>query len=262
MYTVAPNNKVLTNCTALTMIVTQASPATIENELPVEQEATPQNAPDAILRSILQKKNILLPLPAIDGVTRFFDIVISLSGLIIFLPLFLLIAFIIKISSRGPAIFTQKRAGKNGTDFTLYKFRTMYAGSAKQSSLTIGKRDTRITAIGYFLRRYKLDELPQLFNVLKSDMSIVGPRPEVRKYVNLYSEEQRQILLVKPGITDYASILFRNENELLALQPYPEKHYIETVVPIKIRLNKKYVNNKTLKNYFIIILITFISVFK
>jgi lipopolysaccharide/colanic/teichoic acid biosynthesis glycosyltransferase len=119
----------------------------------------------------------------------------------------------------------------------------------------------RVTRVGHFLRKYKLDELPQLYNVLKNEMSIVGPRPELRKYVDLYSNFDREILLIKPGITDYASILFRNENKLLALQANPEKHYIETVVPVKIRLNRKYANNKTLKNYLIIIVKTIVSLF-
>jgi len=220
----------------------------------------PQSTPIAIGVGI--KKNILIRLPAVYDATRFFDIAISFSCLIILLPVFLLIAFIIKASSRGPVIFSQKRVGKDDKDFTLYKFRTMQVNAAPQRSLTIGKRDNRVTATGYFLRRYKLDELPQLYNVLKNEMSIVGPRPELRKYVSLYSNTEREILFVKPGITDHASILFRNENELLALQSDPEQYYIETVVPIKIRLNKKYASDKTLKNYFIIILKTIVSVFR
>jgi len=128
--------------------------------------------------------------------------------------------------------------------------------------LMTSSRNKRVTAVGRFLRKYKLDELPQLYNVLKNEMSIVGPRPELRKYVDLYSNFDREILLIKPGITDYASILFRNENKLLALQANPEQHYIESVVPVKIRLNRKYANNKTLKNYFVIITKTIVSIFK
>ena len=129
-------------------------------------------------------------------------------------------------------------------------------------SLMTSSRNKRVTAVGRILRKYKLDELPQLYNVLKNEMSIVGPRPELRKYVDLYSNFDREILLIKPGITDYASILFRNENKLLALQANPEQHYIESVVPVKIRLNRKYANNKTLKNYFVIITKTIVSIFK
>ena len=134
--------------------------------------------------------------------------------------------------------------------------------AASKRSITIGRRDNRITSVGYFLRRFKLDELPQLYNVLKNDMSIVGPRPELRRYVNFYDNSQLEILLIKPGITDYASILFRNENELLAMKADPEKYYIENIIPIKIRLGKKYTNDKSVKNYFHIIfktvMITFI----
>jgi lipopolysaccharide/colanic/teichoic acid biosynthesis glycosyltransferase len=208
------------------------------------------------------KKNTFLSFSAVYDITRLFDIIISSVGLIISLPFFLLIALIIKISSRGPVIFSQKRVGKNNRDFTIYKFRTMYVDVNDDGSLMVSNLNNRVTRIGYFLRRYKLDELPQLYNVLKNEMSIVGPRPELRRYVDLYSNFDREILLIKPGITDYASILFRNENKLLALQSDPEQHYIETVVPVKIRLNKKYANNKTLKNYFIIIIITIVSVFK
>jgi len=208
------------------------------------------------------KKNIFISLSAVGDATRFFDIIISFSCLTILLPLFLVIAFIIKISSKGPVIFSQRRVGKNNMDFTLYKFRTMRVDVNDFGSLMTGNRSHRVTPVGRFLRKYKLDELPQLYNVLKNEMSIVGPRPELRKYVDLYSNFDREVLLIKPGITDYASILFRNENKLLTLQSNPERHYIETVVPVKIRLNRKYANNKTLKNYFIIIIATIVFLFK
>ncbi len=175
-------------------------------------------------------------------------------------PFLLLIAALIKVTSNGTALFTQQRVGKNEVDFTLYKFRTMYSNTCMQCSLTIGKRDIRITPLGYFLRKYKLDELPQLYNVLKNEMSIVGPRPEIRKFVNVYTPVQREVLHIKPGITDYASIWFRKENELLAGQPNAEEYYIAHVIPVKIRLNKIYSHNPTLKNYFTIILKTFVSV--
>jgi lipopolysaccharide/colanic/teichoic acid biosynthesis glycosyltransferase len=193
--------------------------------------------------------------------TRFFDVVICLIGLVVLFPVFILIAFLIKLSSKGPVIFSQQRVGKHEKDFTLYKFRTMHVNATAKRSITIGHRDNRITRAGYFLRRFKLDELPQMYNVLKNDMSIVGPRPELRKYVHFYNKSQREILFIKPGITDYASILFKNENELLASQPNPEQYYIEKVIPLKIRLSKKYKNNRSVKNYFTIIFKTVATIF-
>lgn len=197
-----------------------------------------------------------------DFLIRFFDVIISVFLLILFSPFLFLIFLLIKISSKGPAIFCQKRVGKNNVDFILYKFRTMYVSTVNNSSLTIGNRDKRITKIGYYLRKYKLDELPQLFNVLMNDMSMVGPRPEVRKYVDLYTDEQRKILAIKPGITDYASIHFRNENELLAIQRDPETFYINEVLPVKIQLNQRYASKRNLRVYFVIIFNTLKSVFK
>lgn len=197
-----------------------------------------------------------------DFLIRFFDVIISVFLLILFSPFLFLIFLLIKISSKGPAIFCQKRVGKNNVDFILYKFRTMYVSTVNNSSLTIGNRDKRITKIGYYLRKYKLDELPQLFNVLMNDMSMVGPRPEVRKYVDLYTDEQRKILAIKPGITDYASIHFRNENELLAIQSDPETFYINEVLPVKIQLNQRYASKRNLRVYFVIIFNTLKSVFK
>ena len=193
---------------------------------------------------------------------RFFDILISISCLILLFPLLLLIALLIKFSSKGPVIFAQQRVGKNNIDFTLYKFRTMYMLTSDRSSLTIGNKDKRITGIGYFLRKYKIDELPQLYNVLKNEMSIVGPRPELRKYVAIYTDEQKNILLAKPGITDNASIFFRNENELLAIQDDPESFYITEILPVKIQLNKQYASKRTIRKYFVIIFNTLLSVFK
>ena len=187
------------------------------------------------------------------GIIRFFDIILCVSGLILLSPFFILIVLSIKLSSKGSIFFKQQRVGKDDKDFMLFKFRTMYNGSDKKGLLTVGGRDNRITEIGYYLRKFKLDELPQLFNVILGDMSIVGPRPEVRKYVNFYSSEQKKVLNYLPGITDYASIVFRNENELLASAVDPEDYYIKILMPKKNQLNFKYIQNKGLKEYFTII---------
>ena len=187
---------------------------------------------------------------------RFFDIFFSVIGLIILSPLFLFLALWIKIDSKGPVFYKQLRVGKDGKDFYLYKFRTMVVDADKKGFITVGKRDPRITRTGYYLRKYKLDELPQLMNVLRGEMSFVGPRPEVRKYVNMYNEEQRKVLSVKPGITDYASIQYIDENEVLATSDNPEKAYIEVVLPEKIKFNMKYIENQSVKEYFKIIFST------
>lgn len=175
-------------------------------------------------------------------IKRCFDIVFSLIALLILSPLLICISIIVALGSSGPVFYLQSRVGKNNSDFKLIKFRTMKQGSDKSGLLTIGGRDPRITAIGYYLRKYKLDELPQLLNVFAGSMSIVGPRPEVRKYVNLYTDDQKKILTVKPGITDYASIAYFSENELLAKSAEPETTYIHEVMPAKIELNKKYIS--------------------
>ena len=148
-------------------------------------------------------------------IKRLFDIIFSLIGLILLLPLLLIIAILLKLESKGPVFYKQVRVGFNSTNFKIFKFRTMFVGSDKKGLLTLGDRDPRVTNIGFFLRKYKLDELPQLINVFIGNMSFVGPRPEVRKYVDLYSESDLEILSVKPGITDYASIVFRDEAQLL-----------------------------------------------
>ena len=189
-------------------------------------------------------------------VIRLFDILISLLSLVILLPLLLIISILIAIDSRGGIFFIQTRVGKNNVDFKLIKFRTMTPESENGQLLTIGAKDHRITKVGYYLRKFKIDELTQLFNVLIGNMSIIGPRPEVRKYVDLYSEEQKIILTVKPGITDYASIKFRRENELLALSDNPEKTYIEEIMPAKINLNLTFINDPTIENYFQILFLT------
>ncbi|NCA76538.1 MAG: sugar transferase [Alphaproteobacteria bacterium] len=193
---------------------------------------------------------------------RFFDLFFSVAGVILLLPLFLIISLWIVATSRGGIFFRQLRVGKNGRDFYLLKFRTMKPDSEQGGKLTIGSRDPRITAAGMFLRKFKLDELPQLFNVINGEMSLVGPRPEVRKYVELYSAEQQTVLQVKPGITDYASIAYMDENTLLGRSADPERTYIETIMPEKIRLNMKYIENQGLSAYFKILILTLLHIFK
>lgn len=175
---------------------------------------------------------------------RIFDIVCSLIGLTILFPFFVIISVSIIVSDGFPIFYFQQRVGKNSNDFKLFKFRTMYKEADKKGLLTIGGRDPRVTPIGYYLRKYKLDELPQLLNVLLGNMSLVGPRPEVRKYVEMYSKEQLNVLSVKPGITDLASIKFINENELLAQSSDPEKTYITSIMPQKLTLNLEYIANQ------------------
>lgn len=187
---------------------------------------------------------------------RFFDIVFSLIGIILLLPLFLIVYLLIITESKGGGFYLQDRVGKNGVDFKLYKFRSMRVGSDKKGLITIGGRDPRMTKTGYFIRRFKLDELPQLVNVLKGQMSLVGPRPEVRKYVQLYTIDQLRVLSLRPGITDYASIEYVDENEILGKAANPEKVYIEEIMPDKIRLNLKYIDNYNICEYFKIIFMT------
>lgn len=194
-------------------------------------------------------------------VKRTFDIVVSFLGLIVLSPFFMLISLLIKVESKGPVIFKQLRVGKNNTDFWLYKFRSMAVDTEKKGQLTIGMRDPRITATGYYLRKYKLDELPQLFNVLNGDMSLVGPRPEVRKYVSLYNADQMKVLSVKPGITDYASIKYFHENAILGKSENPEQAYIMEIMPEKLRLNLIYTQSNNLFIDLKIIITTFIRFF-
>lgn len=171
---------------------------------------------------------------------RLFDIVASFCGIVILFPLIVIVSILIKLTSKGPVLFKQVRVTKNGRLFKIYKFRTMRENSEGNKQITVGN-DSRITGIGHVLRKTKLDELPQLFNVLKGEMSLVGPRPEVPKYVELYTKEQREILKVSAGITDYASIYFSNESELLGEAENPEEFYIKKIMPYKIELNKKYI---------------------
>jgi lipopolysaccharide/colanic/teichoic acid biosynthesis glycosyltransferase len=193
---------------------------------------------------------------------RAFDIFFSLIGLILLLPLIGILAIWITMDSPGGAFYRQWRVGRNGKEFRLLKFRTMALGSDLKGLLTIGGRDPRVIPPGYFLRSSKLDELPQLFNVLKGDMSLVGPRPEVKKYVDLYTPEQRKVLEVRPGITDLASIEYSRESELLAASSDPEKFYIEEVMPAKLALNLKYIREQSLMNDVKIIFKTFEKLLK
>ena len=192
---------------------------------------------------------------------RISDILLSGAGILVLSPLLLLIFFAVKASSPGPAIYRQKRVGRYNTDFEVFKFRSMYTGSDRKGLLTVGDSDPRITGVGSILRKYKLDELPQLFNVLKGDMSIVGPRPEVRKYVELYDENQRKVLDVRPGITDLASIKYRNENEILSGKTDPEDHYIRHIMPDKIRMNLEYISDRSILKDMKVILKTLSAIF-
>lgn len=176
---------------------------------------------------------------------RTFDVVFSILGLLLLFPIFILIGLLIKLDSRGPILFTQKRVGKGNKEFYIYKFRTMRALSDKKGLLTLGNHDTRITKIGYFLRRYKIDEFPQLINIIKGDMSFVGPRPELRYYVNFYTENDLEIFKVRPGITGLASLKYRNEVELLKAAKDPEKFFIETIIPDKLKFNKEYIKKQS-----------------
>lgn len=193
---------------------------------------------------------------------RLSDLFFSLFGLLLLLPVFILIALLIKLDSKGPVFFRQKRVGKNNKDFKIFKFRTMYLESDKKGLLTIGEKDPRVTKIGCYLRKFKLDELPQLINVFLGDMSFVGPRPEVRFYVDFYTEKQKKILNVKPGITDLASIEFRNENELLNKQSNPKQYYIDEILPKKIEINLNYLKSRSLIYDYLIIFKTFKSIIK
>lgn len=188
---------------------------------------------------------------------RFFDLIFSIMGLVILSPLFIVLYLLIRIESKGGGFYSQERIGKNGKPFKLYKFRSMRIGSDKKRLITIGEKDNRITKTGFILRKYKLDELPQLWNVVIGDMSLVGPRPEVKKYTDLYTEEQKQVLHVRPGITDWASIKYVDENKILGESKTPDEAYVNLIMPNKIKLNMVYIQNQTLGEYFKIIFTTF-----
>ena len=196
----------------------------------------------------------------IGSMKRLFDIIISLIVLSVGLPFGILIALVIVIDSKGKIFYKQSRVGRHNVDFPLYKFRTMYSESDRGSLITIGENDTRITKTGLFLRKYKIDEFPQFFNILKGEMSIVGPRPEVRKYVDLYTPEQMKVLSVRPGLTDYASIRYVNENALLAASEDPEQTYIHEIMPDKLALSLKYIEEQSLWVDLKIILKTFAAI--
>lgn len=193
---------------------------------------------------------------------RLFDIIASGCGLLFLSPLLVCVAIWIKWDSEGPVFFRQVRVGRYNKDFRIFKFRSMRVGSDKGSLVTIGGRDSRVTRSGYFIRKYKIDELPQLINVFIGDMSLVGPRPEVRHYVNYWTTEQMHVLDVRPGITDPASIKFRNENEHLEKAEDPEKYYIEVIMQEKIRLYLEYVKNASLGYDIQLIFQTFWVIFK
>lgn len=178
-------------------------------------------------------------------IKRFIDFGISLFGLIVLLPFFLLIGLAIKLNSTGPVFYLQERVGKDRKLFKLFKFRTMRVNADKLTAITVGARDPRITSFGYYLRKYKADELPQLINVFNGSMSLVGPRPELKKFVDLYTPEQQQVLSIRPGITDYASIAFRNENELLEGKADPVDFYIREIMPVKLKLNLTYIREQS-----------------
>lgn len=191
---------------------------------------------------------------------RFFDIIFSGIGLIILSPLFLIIYILIRCESKGGGFYSQERIGKDGVPFKLYKFRSMRTGADKGSLITVGGHDPRITKMGYFIRKYKIDELPQLWNVFIGDMSLVGPRPEVERYTRLYTDEQKKVLSVRPGITDWASIEYVDENVILGQAEDPDKAYIEQIMPDKIRYNMKWIENQGVVEYFKIIFSTFFKI--
>lgn len=188
---------------------------------------------------------------------RFFDILFSIIGLVLLSPLFTVLYLLIRIESQGGGFYSQERIGQNGKPFKLFKFRSMRIGSDKKGLITIGEKDNRITKTGFILRKYKLDELPQLWNVFIGDMSLVGPRPEVKKYTDLYTEEQKQVLQVRPGITDWASIKYVDENKILGESKDPDDAYVNLIMPNKIKLNMVYIQHQTLGEYFKIIFTTF-----
>ena len=191
---------------------------------------------------------------------RLFDVVASGVGLLLLSPLFLLVAIWIKLDSPGPVFYRQVRVGRYNRDFRIFKFRSMRVGADKGSLVTIGGRDPRVTRSGYFIRKFKVDELPQLINVFIGDMSLVGPRPEVRHYVDYWTKEQLHVLDVRPGITDPASIKFRNENELLEKVEDPEKYYIEVIMQEKLRLYLEYVENHSFWYDIKLIFQTFVAI--
>lgn len=190
------------------------------------------------------------------------DVLVSLIGLILLSPFFLILALLIKIDSSGPVFYFQKRVGKDYRSFNLFKFRTMKVDADKLHAITVGSRDPRITRVGYYLRKFKVDEMVQLINVLIGDMSLVGPRPELKKFVDLYTPQQQVVLTVRPGITDPASIAFRNENDLLEGKEDPIGYYVREIMPQKLALNQTYIRERTFWLDVKIIFQTLFSIFR
>ena len=180
------------------------------------------------------------------SIKRIFDILVSFISIVLLSPILIIVAIIIKLGSKGPVLYKQLRVGLNGKPFYIYKFRTMQVNADKKGLLITGADDPRLTRVGSFLRKIKIDEIPQLFNVLKGEMSIVGPRPEVLEYVKLYTNEQKRVLTVKPGMTDPATVYFRNEEKLLAKANDRESFYIKEIMPVKLRLYLQYIDNMSL----------------
>lgn len=195
-------------------------------------------------------------------IKRSFDLLVSVAGLVFLAPFFLLFALAIKTDSAGPVFYLQERVGKGGKLFRLFKFRTMTVHADRATAITVGQRDPRITSVGLFLRRFKLDELPQLINVIKGEMSLVGPRPELKRFVDLYSKEQQEVIEVTPGITDYASIEFRNENEMLEGKEDPIEFYINEIMPRKLELNLRYIRERSFWSDIWIIFKTIVHIVK
>ncbi len=193
---------------------------------------------------------------------RALDIIVSAVALVALSPVLLLILIMVKIDSPGPGFYLQDRVGLGGKAFKLFKFRTMRVDADRYTAITVGARDPRITRLGYYLRKFKLDELPQLINVLRGDMSLVGPRPELKKFVDLYTPEQLKILTVRPGITDLASLKFRNENALLEGKPDPIRYYVEEIMPVKLDIGLKYIQQRSLALDLRIIVMTIFSIFR
>lgn len=193
---------------------------------------------------------------------RLFDIVFSIIGIVVFLPMYIIVSIFIKIDSKGPILFKQKRFGMNKKVFYIYKFRTMIVDSESKGKLITIGNDSRITNIGKIIRKYKIDETPQLINVLKGEMSFVGSRPEVEKYINYYKEDFDEVLRLRPGITDLASIEYRNENDILSNVNNPEEYYINVIMKEKLALNKKYIENFNLIYDIKIIIKTILKCFK
>ena len=191
---------------------------------------------------------------------RIIDILLSFIVLVLGMPFYLIIGMLIALDTKGRVLYKQSRVGRNNVDFELYKFRTMCVDADQGSLITVGTHDARITRVGAFLRRFKIDEVPQFFNILKWEMSILGPRPEVRKYVDMYTPEQMRVLSVRPGLTDYASIRYVNENEILAASSDPERTYIEDIMPDKLNLNLKYIDEQSFWTDVKIILQTIIAI--